>query len=151
MGIFNRNIVFLRQKKGFKSVQKFADYLGEPRSKLVEYEKETLAKVDFLAKLAAAFQLDLNMFLNEEINDGNYALLFRASTNKESGGQEDTAVSPEFYDVMHQLRNELDKEKRSQLIQQAISLYSRKVELISDLKDELLRQMKQKEELFKRL
>jgi transcriptional regulator with XRE-family HTH domain len=110
MAVFNRNMAFFRRKQGFRSVQKFADFLGEPRTKLVEYEKKAFPKDDFLKKLAQTFQIDLNLFIEEELTDLNFKRLF--TTINEDVAQEPGDGVATFMEIIEQIALEASEHKR---------------------------------------
>src|SRR6187402_3821050 len=63
------NIKFLRKKKGLTQ-QQFADQVGIKRSLVGAYEEERAEpKYDLLKKIALFFDISLDDFINEEINE----------------------------------------------------------------------------------
>lgn len=152
LAVFNQNMAFLLQKEGFKSVQKFSDFLGEPRTKVAEYLKKSMAKPDFLQKLVDKFGIDLNMFLTIELDDHNYSRLFTSKsegTVNEPSGEYNTVA--DFFEVVEQLRTEQDPRVREKLIQGIIKIHAHQQDAINALKDEIMKQQREKEDLFKRL
>src|SRR3982751_4421577 len=69
MSIISQNIKFLRKKKGLTQ-QQFADELGIKRSLVGAYEEERAEpKYDLLKKIALYFDISVDDFINEHIND----------------------------------------------------------------------------------
>ena len=133
MKTFNRNITFLKDKKGFKSVQKFADHLDEPMGKVREYTRNVFPKEEFLTKLVDTFGVNLNMFLTIELNDSNYSELFtpKSMVSEDAAGY----GSQEFLKLIRQLENADDSNHRKALLEELTNLHLSKVD---KLKDELV-------------
>src|SRR5215217_8686578 len=69
MANISQNIKFLRKKKGLTQ-QQFADEVGIKRSLVGAYEEERAEpKYDLLKKIALFFDVSLDDFINEEINE----------------------------------------------------------------------------------
>src|SRR3954462_9481470 len=69
MSIISQNIKYLRKKKGLTQ-QQFADELGIKRSLVGAYEEERAEpKYDLLKKIALYFDISVDDFINENIND----------------------------------------------------------------------------------
>jgi transcriptional regulator with XRE-family HTH domain len=69
MANISLNIKFLRKKKGLTQ-QQFADQIGIKRSLVGAYEEERAEpKYDLLKKIALFFDISLDDFINEEINE----------------------------------------------------------------------------------
>ena len=69
MANISLNIKFLRKKKGLTQ-QQFADEVGIKRSLVGAYEEERAEpKYDLLKKIALYFDISLDDFINEEINE----------------------------------------------------------------------------------
>ncbi len=69
MSKISSNIKYLRKKKALTQ-QQFADELGIKRSLVGAYEEERAEpKYDLLKKIAAFFELSVDDFINEEIDD----------------------------------------------------------------------------------
>lgn len=152
MSILNENIRFLRQKEGFKSARLFAEYLGEKPGQVSEYESRRQPNRDFLAKIAEKFKIDLNLFMSEKLTDKNYSRLF-AEKNKGTLSEplKDLKKVDDFFKLASQVEEENNPVKRKQLVQELISLYASKLNTIDELKDEIMRQLREKEDLLKKL
>lgn len=69
MSIISSNIKFLRKKKGLTQ-QQFADEIGIKRSLVGAYEEDRAdPKYDLLKKIAAYFEISVDDFINETINE----------------------------------------------------------------------------------
>ena len=69
MANISQNIKFLRKKKGLTQ-QQFADEIGIKRSLVGAYEEERAEpKYELLKKIALYFDISLDDFINEEINE----------------------------------------------------------------------------------
>src|SRR5882757_218051 len=69
MSIISSNIKFLRKKKGLTQ-QQFADQVGIKRSLVGAYEEERAEpKYDLLKKVALFFEITVDDFINETINE----------------------------------------------------------------------------------
>jgi len=69
MSIISSNIKFLRKKKGLTQ-QQFADQIGIKRSLVGAYEEERAEpKYELLKTLASFFEITVDDFINETIND----------------------------------------------------------------------------------
>ncbi|UEG51949.1 LexA family transcriptional regulator [Mucilaginibacter daejeonensis] len=69
MSIISSNIKFLRKKKGLTQ-QQFADEIGIKRSLVGAYEEDRAdPKYDLLKKIAAYFEVSIDDFINETINE----------------------------------------------------------------------------------
>ncbi|MGZ3821531.1 MAG: helix-turn-helix domain-containing protein, partial [Mucilaginibacter sp.] len=69
MSIISSNIKFLRKKKGLTQ-QQFADQVGIKRSLVGAYEEERAEpKYDLLKKVALFFDITVDDFINETINE----------------------------------------------------------------------------------
>jgi transcriptional regulator with XRE-family HTH domain len=69
MSIISSNIKYLRKKKGLTQ-QSFADLLEIKRSLVGAYEEDRAEpKYDLLKKIASFFEVTVDDFINEEIND----------------------------------------------------------------------------------
>lgn len=69
MANISQNIKFLRKKKGLTQ-QQFADEIGIKRSLVGAYEEERAEpKYELLKKIALYFDISLDNFINEEINE----------------------------------------------------------------------------------
>ncbi|GAB2690136.1 hypothetical protein GCM10027037_11320 [Mucilaginibacter koreensis] len=69
MSIISSNIKFLRKKKGLTQ-QQFADTIGIKRSLVGAYEEDRAdPKYDLLKKIALFFEVSVDDFINETIND----------------------------------------------------------------------------------
>jgi transcriptional regulator with XRE-family HTH domain len=69
MSIISSNIKFLRKKKGLTQ-QNFADQVGIKRSLVGAYEEERAEpKYDLLKKIAAFFEISVDDFIKETINE----------------------------------------------------------------------------------
>jgi transcriptional regulator with XRE-family HTH domain len=69
MSIISSNIKFLRKKKGLTQ-QLFADEIGIKRSLVGAYEEDRAdPKYDLLKKIAAYFEVSVDDFINETINE----------------------------------------------------------------------------------
>src|SRR6201996_1773455 len=69
MSIISSNIKFLRKKKGLTQ-QQFADQVGIKRSLVGAYEEERAEpKYDLLKKIALFFDISMDDFINETINE----------------------------------------------------------------------------------
>lgn len=150
MAIFNQNMRFLRENQGFKSVQAFADFLGEPRTKLAEYEKKAFPKDDFLQKLVDKMGIDLNMMINTELNDLNFQRLF--TSNQRADIVQEPAEAYTSLDFVRQIEDIIKEENpavRAQLGHQITRSFMTMVEQNGQLKDELVALYKKVTELLK--
>ncbi|WP_345952519.1 LexA family transcriptional regulator [Mucilaginibacter sp. PAMB04168] len=69
MSIISANIKFLRKKKGLTQ-QQFADEIGIKRSLVGAYEEDRAdPKYDLLKKIASYFEISIDDFINETINE----------------------------------------------------------------------------------
>lgn len=69
MSIISTNIKFLRKKKGLTQ-QQFADEIGIKRSLVGAYEEDRAdPKYDLLKKIALYFEISIDDFINETINE----------------------------------------------------------------------------------
>src|SRR6201995_822306 len=69
MATISSNIKFLRKKKGLTQ-QQFADAVGIKRSLVGAYEEERAdPKYDLLKKIALFFDVSIDDFINETINE----------------------------------------------------------------------------------
>src|SRR5258708_40244132 len=69
MSIISSNIKFLRKKKGLTQ-QQFADQIGIKRSLVGAYEEERAEpKYDLLKNIALFFEITVDDFINETINE----------------------------------------------------------------------------------
>jgi len=152
MSILNENIRFFRQKEGFKSARLFAEHLGVKPATVSEYESRRQPNRDFLAKIAHSFNIDLNLFISEKLTDENYnRLCAEKKSRTESEPLKGYKTDDKFFEIAAQLELEEDPGKRKELSKTLTSLNLKKLGRIDELKDEILLQMKEKEELFRRL
>ncbi len=151
MSLLNENIRFLRQKQGFKSARKFAEYLNEKPGRVSDYETRRQPSKEFLAKIAHKFDLDLSLFISEKITEQNYSRLFAEKTNRTAEAQGDYNKEDDFFDLAQRIKEENDAAIREVLIQRIIKIHASKLEAVDKLKDEIMKQLKEKEDLLKRL
>ncbi|WP_462265584.1 XRE family transcriptional regulator [Mucilaginibacter sp.] len=89
MSIISSNIKFLRKKKGLTQ-QQFADTIGIKRSLVGAYEEDRAdPKYDLLKKIALFFEISVDDFINEAINDKWLA----ASAKKTASGLRILSIS----------------------------------------------------------
>lgn len=131
MKIFNKNITFLRQREGFKSVQKFADHMGEPMGKVREYERRGQPKGEFLAKLVDEFNIDLHMFLTTELNDSNYSELF-TPIRMVAEDRAEYGTNAEFLDLINQLNDADSPHLRKELLDKLTKIHFSQVDKLRD-------------------
>ena len=98
MSIISSNIKFLRKKRGLTQ-QQFADQVGIKRSLVGAYEEERAEpKYELLKVIAAFFDISLDDFIKEEINEkwqpkpkGNLRIL---SISVDKDGDENIEMVP---------------------------------------------------------
>lgn len=144
MGVFNRNMRFMRLKMGL-SQEKFAQTLGVKRGRLAPYEEKSSGDPDFYKIIVDKHNIDLHKFLIDEMNDDNFLSFFTTKeeiqkVEEERGQYFDKS---KIIDLIQQIKNENDTDTRNHLSDIAVSLVAKLMEENNQLRKEILDLVKQ--------